>query len=118
MIGIQLLFYIGESCASKSFSIFATDSNGKKQRPTKSATETKSKPASEPEISISRLDIRVGLIKKAQKHPDADSLYVEEIDVGEAAPRTVVSGLVKYIPLEDMQVPSSSLLVRKINVNE
>lgn len=80
-----------------------SDSNGKKQRPTKSATETKSKPASEPEISISRLDIRVGLIKKAQKHPDADSLYVEEIDVGEAAPRTVVSGLVKYIPLEDMQ---------------
>lgn len=55
-------------------------------------------------ISISRLDIRVGLITKVQKHPDADSLYVEEIDVGEPQPRTVVSGLVKYIPLEEMQV--------------
>ncbi|KAL2463371.1 putative methionine--tRNA ligase [Forsythia ovata] len=73
----------------------------KKDRPKKSA-EAKPK-AAEAEISISRLDIRVGLITKAQKHPDADSLYVEEIDVGEAQPRTVVSGLVKYIPLEEMQ---------------
>lgn len=52
---------------------------------------------------MAKLDIRVGLIRKAQKHPDADSLYVEEIDVGEEAPRTVVSGLVKFIPLEEMQ---------------
>ncbi|KAL3681854.1 hypothetical protein R1sor_024810 [Riccia sorocarpa] len=50
-----------------------------------------------------RLNIRVGLITKVQKHPDADSLYVEEIDVGEAVPRTVVSGLVKFIPIEEMQ---------------
>lgn len=54
-------------------------------------------------ISIARIDIRVGLITNVQKHPDADSLYVEEIDVGEPAKRTVVSGLVKYIPLEEMQ---------------
>ncbi|KAH0676626.1 hypothetical protein KY285_024427 [Solanum tuberosum] len=81
-----------------------SDGNKKKERATKSS-ETKSKaPASvEGDISISRLEIRVGLITKAQKHPDADSLYVEEIDVGEALPRTVVSGLVKYIPLEEMQ---------------
>lgn len=37
------------------------------------------------------------------KHPDADSLYVEKIDFGEAEPRTVVSGLVKYIPIEEMR---------------
>jgi methionyl-tRNA synthetase len=55
-------------------------------------------------VSIARIDIRVGLITNVQKHPDADSLYVEEIDVGEPAKRTVVSGLVKYIPLEEMQV--------------
>ncbi|KAH9316289.1 hypothetical protein KI387_024916, partial [Taxus chinensis] len=54
-------------------------------------------------VSIARIDIRVGLITKVQKHPDADSLYVEEIDVGEPSPRTVVSGLVKYIPLDEMQ---------------
>ena len=56
-------------------------------------------------IDISRLDIRVGQIVKVQKHPDADSLYVEEIDVGEeTGPRTVVSGLVKFVPIEEMQV--------------
>ena len=32
------------------------------------------------------------------------SLYVEQVDVGEEAPRTIISGLVKYIPIEDMQV--------------
>ena len=78
--------------------------DGKKKKPTKSAADSKAKPTTEPEISITRLDIRVGKIIKAQKHPDADSLYVEEIDVGEAQPRIVVSGLVKYIPLEEMQV--------------
>ncbi|XP_021290707.1 methionine--tRNA ligase, cytoplasmic [Herrania umbratica] len=78
-------------------------SDGKKQKPT-SAARPKAKPnTAETEITITRLDIRVGKIVKAQKHPDADSLYVEEIDVGEAQPRTVVSGLVKYIPLEEMQ---------------
>ena len=50
------------------------------------------------------LDLRVGLIRKAEKHPDADSLYVSQIDVGEEKVRTVCSGLVKYIPLEEMQM--------------
>lgn len=29
---------------------------------------------------------------------------VEQIDCGEAEPRTIVSGLVKFVPLEEMQV--------------
>ncbi|BBN15558.1 methionyl-tRNA synthetase [Marchantia polymorpha subsp. ruderalis] len=72
-------------------------SKGGEAKSKKSATEVKDAPPA------ARLDIRVGLITKVQKHPDADSLYVEEIDVGEAAPRTVVSGLVKFIPIEQMQ---------------
>lgn len=54
-------------------------------------------------VDVSRLDLRIGQILLAEKHPDADSLYVEQINVGEASPRTVVSGLVKHIPLEQMQ---------------
>ncbi|XP_044768585.1 aminoacyl tRNA synthase complex-interacting multifunctional protein 1 isoform X2 [Neomonachus schauinslandi] len=54
-------------------------------------------------LDVSRLDLRVGCIITARKHPDADSLYVEEVDVGETAPRTVVSGLVNHVPLEQMQ---------------
>jgi len=47
--------------------------------------------------------MRVGHIVAAKKHPDADTLYVEEVDLGEGHLRTVVSGLVKHIPLEKMQ---------------
>ncbi|KAF8402114.1 hypothetical protein HHK36_013066 [Tetracentron sinense] len=86
-----------------------SDGNGRKQKPTKPAAESKPKATAEAVVSITRLDIRVGLITKVQKHPDADSLYVEEIDVGEGSTRTVVSGLVKCIPLEEMQVGFSLL---------
>lgn len=54
-------------------------------------------------VDVSRLDLRVGCIITAEKHPDADSLYVEQVDVGEPSPRTVVSGLVKHIPLEQVE---------------
>lgn len=49
------------------------------------------------------LDIRVGRIIKAWRHEEADSLYVEQVDVGEAEPRIICSGLVKYIPLDHLQ---------------
>lgn len=35
------------------------------------------------------LDVRVGQIVKVGRHPDADALYVEEIDIGEEQPRQV-----------------------------
>ncbi|KAK9840019.1 hypothetical protein WJX74_002190 [Apatococcus lobatus] len=54
-------------------------------------------PPPEPPL-VTALDIRVGKIIKVDEHPDADSLYVESIDVGEEEPRTIVSGLVQYIP--------------------
>ncbi|EPB68192.1 putative methionine--tRNA ligase, beta subunit, partial [Ancylostoma ceylanicum] len=54
-------------------------------------------------IDVGRLDLRVGRIVKCEKHPDADALYVEQIDVGEPTPRTVVSGLVRHVPLDQMQ---------------
>lgn len=82
--------------------MYLKGAEAKKQKAKSSgSSKAKTVPA---EISISRLDIRVGLIKKVEKHPNADSLYVEEIDVGEESTRTVVSGLVNYTPLEEMQV--------------
>lgn len=48
-------------------------------------------------VDISRVDIRVGRIVHIEPHPDADSLYVEKIDVGEAEPRTVISGLRNFV---------------------
>lgn len=37
------------------------------------------------------------------KHPDAEALYIEKIDLGEAVPRTIVSGLVNFVPIEEMK---------------
>lgn len=61
-------------------------------------------PAAAGEISeLSRLEIRVGKIVEVSKHPEADSLYVEKVDVGESeGPRTIVSGLVAYCTTEQL----------------
>lgn len=50
------------------------------------------------------LEIKVGRVVKAWQHEEADSLYVEEVDIGEAEPRIICSGLVKYVPLDLLQV--------------
>mmetsp|Transcript_10181 Transcript_10181/g.23836 ORF Transcript_10181/g.23836 Transcript_10181/m.23836 type:complete len:872 (+) Transcript_10181:59-2674(+) len=71
----------------------------------KAAKAEPAAPADRNELEdVVRLDIRVGKIISAEKHPDADALYIEKIDVGdEEGPRTIVSGLANYIPLEEMQ---------------
>ncbi|CAB3244697.1 unnamed protein product [Arctia plantaginis] len=59
--------------------------------------------AASDESTPTKLDIRVGRIVEVSRHPDADALYVEKIDLGEDEPRTIVSGLVNYVPIEEMQ---------------
>jgi len=51
---------------------------------------------------FAKLDLRVGTIVEVMRHAEADGLYVEKIDLGEGTPRQVVSGLVKFIPFEQM----------------
>uniref|UniRef100_A0A4W6CG16 Aminoacyl tRNA synthetase complex interacting multifunctional protein 1a n=1 Tax=Lates calcarifer TaxID=8187 RepID=A0A4W6CG16_LATCA len=87
----------------------------KKKKPEKKGGEKVEKKQAAPsqedaKVDVSRLDLRIGRIITAEKHPDADSLYVEQVDVGEASPRTVVSGLVKHIPLDQMQNRMAVLL--------
>jgi methionine--tRNA ligase beta chain len=55
------------------------------------------------EIDISKLDIRVGVIKKAWVHPEADKLFCEEIDIGEEEPRQIASGLRAHYELEELE---------------
>ncbi|KAJ0471000.1 putative methionine--tRNA ligase [Helianthus annuus] len=74
---------------------------------TEAATEKKKLPEKVPddkekELSVTLLKIQVGLIRKASKHPSADSLLVEEIDVGEGKCRQVVSGLAKYCSPDEL----------------
>ena len=51
-------------------------------------------------VDVSWAEIRVGRILDASPHPDSDKLYVETIDLGEASPRQVLSGLAQHMPLE------------------
>lgn len=77
-------------------------SGQKKEKPKKE--KVAEKPPTDVEVmDVGRLDMRVGKIIEVSRHPDADSLYLEKIDCGEEAPRNVVSGLVKHIPIEEMQ---------------
>jgi methionine--tRNA ligase beta chain len=48
------------------------------------------------EISIeefARVDLRVGTIREAKPHPNADRLLILTVDLGEAAPRQLVAGI-------------------------
>ncbi|GAB7325879.1 hypothetical protein MBLNU13_g09947t1 [Cladosporium sp. NU13] len=71
--------------------------------------------AVEKPLTPAMIDLRVGHILKAERHPNADSLFVSTINCGDAPGtdntseyegkivRTVCSGLNGLIPLEDMQ---------------
>ncbi|KAF5458807.1 hypothetical protein F2P56_022809 [Juglans regia] len=81
---------------------------GKKATGVKEAAQEKKKSSEteavekDKEISVSLLNIQVGVIRKAWKHPSADSLLVEEIDIGDAKLRQVVSGLAKYYSPDEL----------------
>ncbi|XP_037614926.1 aminoacyl tRNA synthase complex-interacting multifunctional protein 1-like [Sebastes umbrosus] len=57
----------------------------------------------EPRVDVSRLDLRVGRILSVRRHPLAEAMSVQEVDVGENAPRTVVSKLGEKTQLEELQ---------------
>lgn len=71
--------------------------------PPKKTKGTQKTASSNDEFVPSKFNMRVGKIVEVSRHPDAESLYVEKIDIGEQEPRTIVSGLVKYVPIEEMQ---------------
>ncbi|KEG07836.1 putative tyrosyl-tRNA synthetase [Trypanosoma grayi] len=52
-------------------------------------------------LDPNRLDLRVGRFINVKRHPDADRLYVEEMDLG-SEKRTIVSGLVEHYTIEEL----------------
>ena len=65
------------------------DASSKKEKKTKSKEAPAVSKKAGDEATVDMLDIRVGQIIKVEQHPNADSLYVEEIDLGEDKPRQV-----------------------------
>merc|ERR1711916_308577 len=47
------------------------------------------------------LDLRVGKVLEVKAHPDSGKIFIEKIDVGEAEPRTILSGLRQFVKAED-----------------
>eukprot|EP00250_Pteridium_aquilinum_P009682 c18857_g1_i1 orf=129-1361(+) len=80
----------------------ATKKEDKKGKDDKAAVPKKEEKKGDGETNVSVLDIRVGLIVKVWKHPSADALLVEEIDLGESGIRQVVSGLARYLKEEEL----------------
>lgn len=76
---------------------------GEKKDKPKKEKQPQQPAADAADINVSKLNMKVGKIVSVEKHPDADTLYVEQVDVGEEKHRQVVSGLVKSYTLEEMQ---------------
>ncbi len=63
----------------------------------------KAEPLAEAEFEdFQKLDIRVGSVLEARRHPDADKLLVLRVDLGEAEPRQIVSGIAEFFKPEDL----------------
>ncbi|KAL2070757.1 hypothetical protein VTL71DRAFT_13783 [Oculimacula yallundae] len=87
----------------------------KKKEKKEKAPKPQKAPAVAAPLSPCLIDLRVGHILKAIKHPEADSLFVSTIAMGDKAGtddtteyegqvvRTVCSGLNGLVPLEEMQ---------------
>lgn len=66
----------------------------------KSKKQKKNPPAPD---DVGRLDLRVGKIVEISQVPDSESLYTTKVDCGEPAPRKVLAGLAKSVPIEELQ---------------
>lgn len=56
-----------------------------------------------PEVSISNLDIRVGVIDDIWKHEAAENLYCMDVNVGEAGTRLIVALLKPYYQMDELK---------------
>ncbi|MEE9525410.1 MAG: methionine--tRNA ligase subunit beta [Candidatus Woesearchaeota archaeon] len=51
---------------------------------------------------FTKLDIRVGTIKEAKEHPDADKLLILKIDEGKEELRQLVAGIREHYNIEEL----------------
>jgi len=51
---------------------------------------------------FAKLDLRIGKIVEADKHPNADKLLLLKVDLGEEEPRTILAGIAKWYKPEEL----------------
>ncbi len=89
----------------------ATPEGEKKAKPAKNTSEKKTVEKKEsaaiaiPEASFEQfkaIEMRVGTVLQAEKHPNADKLLCLSIDLGEQTPRQILSGLAEFYAPESL----------------
>lgn len=81
--------------------------SGKKPKASAQAAPEAEAAQAEPAAALSfddfkKVEMRVGTVLKAERHPNADKLLRLEVDLGEAAPRQILSGLAEHFAPEDL----------------
>lgn len=79
----------------------AQEKTEKSEAKKETAEDAAPKPAIE-FADFQKLDLRVGTILAAEKHPSADKLLRFDVDLGEAKPRQIVSGIAAYFKPEEL----------------
>lgn len=49
-----------------------------------------------------RLELRIGTVTEVNDHPEAEKLYVLRVDLGEEEPRTIVTNIKSFYPVDKM----------------
>ncbi|MDR1125229.1 MAG: methionine--tRNA ligase [Deltaproteobacteria bacterium] len=101
------LFPAGVRLASSS-NLFPRIEENKEAQPARNAKKEKAgtpdKKADPIEFAdFEKIDLRVGTILSAEKHPDADKILCFKVDLGEETPRSIVSGIAQYFAPADLQ---------------
>lgn len=55
-----------------------------------------------PDTPLAAVELKAARILSAEKHPEAEKLFVVKLDAGELEPRTIVSGLVGHYTAEEL----------------
>jgi methionyl-tRNA synthetase len=63
---------------------------------------------------FAKVEIRVGKILSAEKIPDTDKLLKLSVDMGETAPRQIVSGIALYFPDASILVGKKCMFVANL----
>ncbi len=79
----------------------ATDANEKKSQSVGSKKNNATSPPVAP-LGLASLDLEVGKIISIEKHPHAEKLYVEQVELGNGEVRQIVSGLVPFLKEEEL----------------
>lgn len=87
----------------------ASEQGGKAKPVSPAAAQTQAPAAGEAEgvaliefADFQKVDLRVGTVRVAERHPDADKLLRLEIDLAEGKPRQIVAGIAEFYKPEDL----------------